>query len=257
MTVAAPLLESDALTKRFGGVTAVEQCSLSVQTGSITALIGPNGSGKTTLFNVMTGYERVDTGRVRLRGEDITNASPDRVFRRGVGRTFQITRIFPSMTVLENVHVAAQRRGLGAQLGRWSSPVERSRAAEVLDFVGLTRLATEAAGNLSYGQQKLLELAFIVVARPTVMLLDEPAGGVNPTLLRHLASRIRALNEEGTTFVIVEHDMEFVMGICDNVWVMHQGCALRGGSPDEVRADPAVLEAYLGTEADSADPAPC
>jgi ABC-type branched-subunit amino acid transport system ATPase component len=242
------LLVVDEVRKAYGGVQALGGCSMTFREGAINGLIGPNGSGKTTLFNVMTGYERVDSGTVRLRDENITNVTPDLVFRRGVGRTFQLTRIFPRLTVLENVHVSAQRHGAVAQLRRWTSGPEHRRAVDALDFVGLTRLSREPAGNLSYGQQKLLEFAFIMVARPKVMLLDEPAGGVNPTLLNHLAGRIRALNEEGVTFVIVEHDMEFVMGLCHQVSVMHQGCALVEGTPEEVRADSRVLEAYLGTD---------
>jgi ABC-type branched-subunit amino acid transport system ATPase component len=221
---------------------------MTFEEGAINGLIGPNGSGKTTLFNVISGYETPDSGQVTLRGKDITRAKPDRVFDQGLGRTFQITRIFPRLTVMENLHVATQRRGFASQLRSWNSPAERERAMEVLDFVGLTPLAEEPAGGLSYGQQKLLEFAFIMVARPSVMLLDEPAGGVNPTLLRGLADRIRALNKEGVTFVIVEHDMEFVMGLCDRVLVMHQGCALTAGVPQEVRSNPDVLEAYLGTD---------
>jgi ABC-type branched-subunit amino acid transport system ATPase component len=244
------ILDVTDITKTYGGIRALAGCTMSFEEGAINGLIGPNGSGKTTLFNVITGYESADSGQVSLRGENITNAKPDQVFRRGVGRTFQITRIFPRLTVLENVHVAVQRTGFVAQARGWNSAGERGRALEVLDFVGLSRLAPEPAGGLSYGQQKLLEFAFIMAAKPSVMLLDEPAGGVNPTLLRHIADRIRALNDEGVTFVIVEHDMEFVMGLCDRVLVMHQGCALTAGSPQEVRSDPAVLEAYLGTNAD-------
>jgi ABC-type branched-subunit amino acid transport system ATPase component len=243
------VLEVAGVCKAYGGIRALDGCSMAFDEGAINGLIGPNGSGKTTLFNVATGYEDVDSGRVMLRGKDITNLTSYRVFNRGVGRTFQLTRIFARLTVLENVHVAAQRRGLLAQVRRWSSAAEHRRALEVLEFVGLARLAHEPAGTLSYGQQKLLEFAFIMVARPDLMLLDEPAGGVNPTLLRHLAGRIRALNDEGVTFVIVEHDMEFVMGLCDRVLVMHQGRALAEGTPAAVRADPAVLEAYLGTGA--------
>jgi neutral amino acid transport system ATP-binding protein len=240
------LLEVAAVSKAYGGIRALEGCTMTFEEGAINGLIGPNGSGKTTLFNVMTGYETADSGRVRLRGQDITNASPSRVFELGVGRTFQITRVFPRLTVIENVHVATQRRGFFAQARGWDSAHERDRAREVLDFVGLTRLAREPAGALSYGQQKLLEFAFIIVARPSVMLLDEPAGGVNPTLLRGLAERIKDLNGQGVTFVIVEHDMAFVMSLCDQVMVMHQGCALTGGTPAQVRSDPAVLQAYLG-----------
>ena len=242
------LVEVSDVHRAYGGIKALNAASMQFEEGSINGLIGPNGSGKTTLFNVMTGYERVDSGRISFRGQEITNSDPARVFELGVGRTFQITRIFPRLTVTENVHVASQRSGFLSQLRSWTSGDERTRAREALDFVGLTRLAHEQAGNLSYGQQKLLEFAFIMVARPKVMLLDEPAGGVNPTLLRHLADRIRELNNDGVTFVIVEHDMEFVMGLCDRVVVMHQGAALIQGAPQEVREDPRVLEAYLGTD---------
>jgi ABC-type branched-subunit amino acid transport system ATPase component len=242
------ILQVTDIRKSYGGIRALAGCTMTFEEGAINGLIGPNGSGKTTLFNVISGYETPDAGQVTLRGKDITKAKPDRVFQEGLGRTFQITRIFPRLTVMENLHVATQRRGFMSQLRSWNSAAERERAMEVLDFVGLTRLAEEPAGGLSYGQQKLLEFAFIMIARPSVMLLDEPAGGVNPTLLRGLADRIRALNKEGVTFVIVEHDMEFVMGLCDRVLVMHQGCALTAGLPQEVRSNPDVLEAYLGTD---------
>jgi ABC-type branched-subunit amino acid transport system ATPase component len=242
------ILQVTDIKKSYGGIQALAGCTMAFEEGAINGLIGPNGSGKTTLFNVISGYEVPDEGQVTLRGKDITKAKPDRVFEQGLGRTFQITRIFSRLTVIENVHVAAQRKGFVSQLRSWNSAAERERAMEVLDFVGLTPLAEEPAGGLSYGQQKLLEFAFIMVARPSVMLLDEPAGGVNPTLLRGLADRIRALNKEGVTFVIVEHDMEFVMGLCDRVLVMHQGCALTAGAPQEVRSNPDVLEAYLGTD---------
>jgi neutral amino acid transport system ATP-binding protein len=247
------LLEVDEVRKSYGGVQALRGCSMSFQDGAINGLIGPNGSGKTTLFNVITGYERPDSGTVTLRGKNLTNATPDKAFEAGIGRTFQLTRVFPRLTVLENVHVAAQRRGLLSQLRSWTTGSEHRQATEALDFVGLTRLSYEPAGNLSYGQQKLLEFASIIVAQPKMMLLDEPAGGVNPTLLKHLAVRIRELNAEGVTFIIVEHDMEFVMGLCDQVAVMHNGSALTAGAPDDVRANPAVLEAYLGSDLDEED----
>jgi ABC-type branched-subunit amino acid transport system ATPase component len=242
------ILQVTDIHKSYGGIQALTGCTMTFEEGAINGLIGPNGSGKTTLFNVISGYEAADKGRVTFRGADITNAKPDRVFRMGLGRTFQITRIFPRLTVLENLHVASQRQGALGQLRSWRSATERNRAMEVLDFVGLTPLAEEPAGGLSYGQQKLLEFAFIMVARPSVILLDEPAGGVNPTLLQGLADRIRTLNRDGVTFVIVEHDMEFVMGLCDRVLVMHQGCALTAGAPEEVRSNSDVLEAYLGTD---------
>ncbi len=240
------LLEAQGISKAFGGIRALDMCSISVEKGSITGLIGPNGSGKTTLFNVMTGYERVDTGQVRFLDQMITNVTPDRVFRLGVGRTFQLTRIFPRLTVLENMHVAAQRNDLKGLLSRWSSTLEQKRALELLDFVGLTPLKSLPAGNLSYGQKKLLEFAFVLIAEPKVILLDEPAGGINPTMINYLADRIRTLNAQGVTFLIVEHNMEFVMGLCQKVMVMHRGTKIAEGSPAEVRANTAVLEAYLG-----------
>jgi neutral amino acid transport system ATP-binding protein len=240
------LLEVQNVSKAFGGIHALNACSISVEEGSITGLIGPNGSGKTTLFNVMTGYEQVDSGTIRLRSQTITNVKPDKVFRLGIGRTFQLTRIFPRLTVMENMHVAAQREGLKELLSRWSSTHEQKRALDLLDFVGLTKLKDMPAANLSYGQKKLLEFAFVLIAAPQVILLDEPAGGINPTLIQQITERIRTLNQQGVTFLVVEHNMEFVMGLCEKVTVMHRGATIAEGTPQEVRANPAVLEAYLG-----------
>jgi ABC-type branched-subunit amino acid transport system ATPase component len=248
----SPVLEVTGVSKSYGGVQALSACHMEVEKGAIHGLIGPNGSGKTTLFNVITGYERIQEGEVRFDGSEITNARPDRVFELGVGRTFQLTRIFPRLSVLENMLVATQRtegwlRGLLRIAG---SAAERRRAMELLEFVGIARLAQEPAGNLSYGQRKLLELASLLVADPDVLLLDEPAGGVNPTLITHLADRIRELNKAGKTFVVVEHNMEFVMDLCHRVTVLSQGTPLVSGAPEEVRSNPAVLDAYLGGEDD-------
>jgi neutral amino acid transport system ATP-binding protein len=242
------LLKVEGVTKAFGGLQALSGCSLSVEKGSIAGLIGPNGSGKTTLFNVITGYVKPDAGTVTFEERDITSASPAQVFTLGVGRTFQITRIFPRITVLENMLVASQRkeswlRGLTRSK---SSTHEVGVAMEWLDFVGIARLSALQAGALSFGQRKLLELAYVLVANPDVILLDEPAGGVNLTLINEIAEKIRTLNKDGKTFLIVEHNMEFVMQICDAVTVMHQGVDLVSGTPEEVRNNPDVLDAYLG-----------
>ena len=242
------LLEIEDVHKAFGGLQALAGASLVVEEGTIAGLIGPNGSGKTTLFNVITGYERPDRGAVRLRGKPITGLRPDRVFARGLGRTFQLTRIFGRLTVLENMLVATQRREawLRGVLRHAGSAAERARALELLEFVGIAELAALPAGNLSYGQRKLLELAYVLVADPDLVLLDEPAGGVNPTLVNQIADRIRELNRSGKTFLIVEHDLGFVMDLCVTVTVLDQGRALCTGAPEEVRRDPAVLDAYLG-----------
>jgi branched-chain amino acid transport system ATP-binding protein len=189
---------------------------------------------------------------VSFAGTDITNASPDRVFGLGIGRTFQLTRLFSRLTVLENMLVATQRAEgwLRSVVRRAGSASEKRRAMELLDFVGIARLAGAPAGTLSYGQRKLLELASLLVADPQVLLLDEPAGGVNPTLIGVLADRIAELNRAGKTFLVVEHNMEFVMGLCHRVTVLDQGRTLVSGAPEEVRRDPAVLDAYLGGEED-------
>jgi neutral amino acid transport system ATP-binding protein len=252
------LLRAQGITKWFGGVRALSEASLDVAPGSISALIGPNGSGKTTLFNIITGYERADAGDIYLGDEVITNAPPQRVFARGIGRTFQLTRTFPRLTVLENMLVAAQPRTDGPR--RWRIPLaraggaaDRRRAMELLEFTGLAAHAEVLAETLSYGQRKLLELSFVMVADPAVVLLDEPAGGVNPSLLNDIAARIRELNAAGKTFLIVEHNMEFVMGLCDNITVLDYGTVVATGPPEIIKNDPRVLDAYLGTAEEDED----
>jgi ABC-type branched-subunit amino acid transport system ATPase component len=242
------LLRVDKVAKAFGGVQALEDCSIEVEQGAVAGLIGPNGSGKTTLFNVITGYERVDRGEVYLHGGRITNLPPERVFKLGIGRTFQLTRIFGRLTVLENMLVAAQRHGgiVRNLLARSGGTSDHRRALELLEFVGISDLAGDLADTLSYGQRKLLELAYLLVADPAVMLLDEPAGGVNPSLLNQIAERIRQLNGEGKTFLIVEHNMDFVMNLCQQVTVLDYGNVIASGPPDIIRSDARVLDAYLG-----------
>jgi len=252
------LLRATGVAKAFGGVQALDGASIEVAEGSIAGLIGPNGSGKTTLFNVITGYERVDGGQVWLGGKDITNAPPDKVFAAGIGRTFQLTRVFSRLTVMENMIVAAQHGDSGKgrlrnPLARAGGPATRRRAQELLEFTGIAHHAGSLAETLSYGQRKLLELAYVLMADPAIVLLDEPAGGINPTLINTLADRIRELNSRGTTFLIVEHNMDFVMGLCDNVTVLDYGSTVVSGPPDAVRTDPRVLDAYLGTAEDDDD----
>ncbi len=244
----SPLLSAQGISRAFGGVQALNVCSLNVEKGSIAGLIGPNGSGKTTLFNVITGYVKPDAGTVTFDGQDITNARPDKVFALGVGRTFQLTRIFARMSVVENMLVATQHdeSWIYGLTRSKSSKSELDAAMEWLDFVGIARLASLEAGSLSYGQRKLLELAYVLVADPDVILLDEPAGGVNLTLINEISEKIRTLNKSGKTFLIVEHNMEFVMNLCDTVTVMHQGSNLVTGLPAEIRSNPLVLDAYLG-----------
>jgi ABC-type branched-subunit amino acid transport system ATPase component len=247
------ILTTEGIKKAYGGVQALSGASVSVEEGTIAGLIGPNGSGKTTLFNVITGYQRADEGQVHFAGKAITNAAPDKVFAAGLGRTFQLTRIFPRLTVLENMLVAAQYRRAGHK--RAQRHTVRRRAMELLEFVGIDRHAGLLAGSLSYGQRKLLELAYVLVADPAVILLDEPAGGVNPTLVNLIADRIRELNSQGKTFLIVEHNMEFVMGLCSTITVLESGAAVVSGPPEMIRTDKRVLDAYLGADLDDDEPA--
>lgn len=240
------LLEVRGLVKQFGGLRAVDGCTFDVEEGGITALIGPNGAGKTTVFNVVSGLLKPDAGEVRFRGERITGLPPHAITRRRISRTFQITRELAEMSVLENVVVHAPVRRFfdlfrGDVLGE-----ERERAMGLLEFVGLAFLADQPARNLSYGQRKLLELAGALMAEPHLIMLDEPAGGVNPALLGQILDRIEQLNRDGVTFVIVEHNMDVVMSMSDTVVVMAHGDVLVQDSPDAVQVNEAVLDAYLG-----------
>ena len=239
------LLEIDGLTKRFGGVTAVDACSFAVPAGSVTALVGPNGSGKTTAFNLITGYARRDAGAIRFDGEAIRAPDPTRLARRGLTRTFQQARVFADLTLVENM-VAALQQPWRSAFRSAVRPSERERALGLLEEFGLARLAQERAGNLSYGQKKLLEFAAVLMADPKLVLLDEPTAGVNPVLVEQIERRIRELNERGLTFLVVEHNMNLVMRLCDPVVVLDHGTKLAEGRPDDVRNDARVLDAYLG-----------
>ena len=241
-----PLLEVRDLHRSFGGIRAVNGASFDVEAGSITALIGPNGAGKTTAFNMVSGVLRPDSGSIRLEGEELTTLPPHRITARGVSRTFQITRGLPHLTVLENMVAAAPPRGLWALFGSKVARREASRAMDLLEFVGIDHLAHAGAEDLSYGQRKLLEFASAMMPEPRLVLLDEPASGVNPTLLEKIIDRIRNVRETGVTFLIVEHNMDMVMKLSDSVVVMAHGAVLMQADPVTVQNDPMVLSAYLG-----------
>lgn len=249
------LLRVEGLVKDFGGLRAVDHCTLHVRRGTITGLIGPNGAGKTTLFNIITGFIRPDAGRIYFDGHDITNLPPYRIFHRRLCRTFQIPREHHSMTVLENLMLVPSGQSGERIWNSWLRPGQvrreeraiRDKALEVLEFVNLDHLQDEYAANLSGGQKKLLELARTLMADPQLVLLDEPGAGVNRTLMNRLTSNIESLcRERGITFLLIEHDMDMVMSLCNPVIVMSEGHRLMEGTPEQVRSDQRVLEAYLG-----------
>ena len=242
------LLEVKGVTKRFGGLVAVDNVDLTVAEGSITALIGPNGSGKTTLFNLITGNFPVDTGEITFAGQRIEKLTPWRRGHLGLGRTFQVTRLFKDMTVLQNVVAPLPDGRLRTMLADAVSGAEAARARELLDIVGLGRFEQQRAGSLSYGQQKLVELAQVLMLEPKLILLDEPAGGVNPSLLGRLTDVIRELNRNGVTFLVVEHNIPMVLELCDPVHVFARGACIAQGPPERIRTDPVVLDAYLGDD---------
>jgi len=230
------VLAVEGVKKSFGGVAAVAGVSFALEAGRIYGLIGPNGSGKTTLFNCITGLEQLDAGHVRFKDARIDGLKPYQIANRGVGRTFQVIRVFPELTALENLLVVT--RGARADAER--------RGRELLQFVKLERLADEYAGNLSYGQQKLVEFVRVLMTDPALILLDEPAAGVNRTLLNDLLAAVARLRDEGRTILLVEHDMKVVMGLCETVFVLDHGEKIAEGPPGLIQADERVIEAYFG-----------
>ncbi len=243
------VLQVEGVAKHFGGIRAVEDVSFEVHEGEILGIIGPNGCGKSTLFNCILGQLTPTAGRVRLDGQDVTGLTPEEMNKRGVSRTFQLLQVFPELSVRENLILAGQEHK-GTMLSRLFGPRDAGLTAEAERMIGFFRLghlADAKAGGLSYGQQKLLDAAMAFMAGPRLVLLDEPAGGVNLTMLGDLKERLKVMNAEaGATFVVIEHNMDFVMSLCTRVVVMAEGKVLAVGTPAEVRANPAVIEAYLG-----------
>ena len=247
--MSAPLLQVHDLKKSYGAIAAVGGVSFDVRPGEIFGVIGPNGSGKTTLFNSMLGQIKPDAGRIELKGKDVTHLGPLELNRRGVGRTFQTLQVFGRMSVRDNLIVAAQEHK-GSMLSRMFAPSDSnlgSQADSLIEQFRMTHVAHKKAGELSYGQQKLVDIAMAFMSEPDLVLLDEPCAGVNPSLVNGISQLLRELTQTRTgSFVVIEHNMDFVMGLCHRIMVMVEGKVLAIGTPEEIRANKQVLDAYLG-----------
>ena len=242
------LLEIHNMTKRFYHLTALRDVSMDVEQGELLGLIGPNGSGKTTLFNCVTGILRPNKGEVTFKDRHITGARADVVYHLGLSRTFQLIQLFPQMTAVENMLMAAQeRRGtLFSRLLYRDETPELERALNLIDYIGLSRVKDDVAANLSYGQQKLLDFGMALMPNPEVVLLDEPLAGVNPTMINELVTRIKDLNSQGYTFIVIEHNMEVIMSLCERIVVLSEGEKIAEGTPAEIYDNELVLDAYFG-----------
>ncbi len=248
------LLTANDLSKSFGGIRAVRNAKISVQRGSITGLIGPNGAGKTTLFNLISNFIRPDTGQIIFEGQPIQKLNPYRIAKQGCVRTFQVARVLSRLSVLENMLLATQQQTgenflqvwLNSKQIRQEEKNNKEKAMTVLESVGLIEKADDYAGALSGGQRKLLEMARTLMTNPKLILLDEPAAGVNPTLIDQICEHILTWNKQGISFLIVEHNMDLIMSLCDRIWVFAEGTNLADGTPEDIQNNSAVLKAYLG-----------
>jgi neutral amino acid transport system ATP-binding protein len=248
------LLSATGLSKSFGGIKAVTNTNIYVNQGSITGLIGPNGAGKTTLFNLLSNFIRPDRGQVIFNDHPIDRLQPHEIAQRGLIRTFQVARVLSRLTVLENMLLATPKQTgenffkvwLQRSQVRKEERENKQKALEILESVGLVEKASDYAGALSGGQRKLLEIARTLMTNPKLILLDEPAAGVNPTLINQICEHILDWNRQGITFLVIEHNMDVIMSLCHHVWVLAEGTNLADGTPEEIQANPDVLEAYLG-----------